>query len=87
MKRIAFLIALTMTTLFLSACGLFAKPSPIPTPTDAFKNSLYREFSAPLTEGDIESFNKFYCLNRPDWIADSVTCLLVDEAASEMDPI
>lgn len=60
-----------------AGCGKTAAP----TGPDPFRDSLYREFPAPLkSDDDVDDFNIFYCLNRPAWIAKNATCDAVDRA-------
>ena len=69
--------AMTLSALSLSACGKTASG----TGPDPFRDSLYREFPAPLkTFDDLDDFNIFWCLNRPMWIVRTATCDAVDGA-------
>ena len=77
------LIVLIVMTISVTGCVFFEKPKK-PLVSETFKDSFYREFSEPLLEPDLESFNKFYCLNRPDWTSYSDICAEVDEARRKL---
>lgn len=77
LTKIAISSACGGIALCLNGCAIFGKER---IPTETFRESLYREFPEPLDDESVDAFNIFWCINRPNWTAPSITCTLVDEA-------
>ena len=67
--------------LFSQSCVHFGAKNK--TPTEVFKNSLYREFPIPLDDSTLDRFNIFWCINQPDWVLDTPECALVRKCIND----